>query len=627
MKRICTILFVALCAVVPAEAQPQLIKPLPPRVVGPGGLTFDLAEFLTVPGIEISDPVVQVVTPLGTFSMELLWQDAPLTVENFLSYVRDGIYRNVLVHRSVRNFVLQSGGFTATLPPVPVSTRAPVANEFRVPNTRGTVAMAKVGGNPDSATSQWFVNLADNRANLDNQNGGFTVFARVLGEGMDVVDALAGVPVYNAGAPFDELPLRDFRSEQTRVEMRNLLPIEGIYQGPFATRSSDSRAWSVALEGSVLTIRPGPEAKRPATVTVRAADRAGRVVIASFVVKGSRARRYAGVGMGPDGPVSSSLDLTPAGAYSGTLQFSPRAVWRGRGSLDLVEGNEVVAGTSPDGAAIVLAYGSGSDFVRVFFRKNGIDSASFDLHPVVWPDSSGAPSPLDRRVVNALLARGAQGYLQFRFDRLGVARVSGRLADGTTITGAVPTVTGDQVNRHRLPLAVFPSRGDTASLAGILTLSLAGEGTTLSAALGEVLDRRSLSSSATSFAVAGALWRVPDRGINALSGLPTETAYRLDFEEAALSGLPDKCDGIWPASNRPAPPQGGVVGSMKFNASSGLLTGRLVVPAAGGSGKASTLPFSGLLTGPLVDFSAAFRGGGFVSGPDGSSASWSLRAH
>lgn len=91
-------------------------------------------------------------------------------------------------------------------------TFAPVLNEPRFSNLRGTVAMAKIGGDANSATSGWFINLADNSANLDFQNGGFTVFGRVLGAGMAVADEVAALPVYNATVdpfllPWDELPL------------------------------------------------------------------------------------------------------------------------------------------------------------------------------------------------------------------------------------------------------------------------------------------------------------------------------------------------------------------------------------------------------------------------------------
>ena len=70
--------------------------------------------------------------------------------------------------------------------------RGPIKNEFKISNTRGTVAMAKLGGNPDSATCQFFINVADNGSNLDYQNGGFTVFGKVV-EGMDVADKIAVV--------------------------------------------------------------------------------------------------------------------------------------------------------------------------------------------------------------------------------------------------------------------------------------------------------------------------------------------------------------------------------------------------------------------------------------------------
>jgi peptidyl-prolyl cis-trans isomerase A (cyclophilin A) len=105
--------------------------------------------------------------------------------------------------------------------------------------------MAKLGGNVNSATSQWFVNLANNGgppANLDTTNGGFTVFGHVTGVGMTIVNAIAAVPIFNLGSPFDSLPLRNYTSGFIRVT--NLVSIAGITViSPLAfTASSDNPA-------------------------------------------------------------------------------------------------------------------------------------------------------------------------------------------------------------------------------------------------------------------------------------------------------------------------------------------------------------------------------------------------
>ena len=148
--------------------------------------------------------LVRMVTNVGPIDLQLLDQEAPRTVANFLSYVRSGAYNSSFFHRLVKGFVVQGGGVNwnaAAQPPlgaVPVGSA--IANEFSAtrPNVRGTVAMAKVDGNPDSATNQWFINLADNSANLDAQNGGFTVFGRVLSTSMATADRMAGYAVINA---------------------------------------------------------------------------------------------------------------------------------------------------------------------------------------------------------------------------------------------------------------------------------------------------------------------------------------------------------------------------------------------------------------------------------------------
>lgn len=156
-----------------------------------------------------SATIVRVDTPVGHFFVDLLEEEAPATVANFLSYVRDGSFDNSIIHRSSHGFIVQGGGFTFTDNEITeIPQKAPVANEFGLSNTRGTVAMAKIADDPDSATSQWFVNAADNAANLDDQNGGFTVFGRVLGNGMAVVDLLNSIARFNLdGGALSEIPL------------------------------------------------------------------------------------------------------------------------------------------------------------------------------------------------------------------------------------------------------------------------------------------------------------------------------------------------------------------------------------------------------------------------------------
>lgn len=156
--------------------------------------------------------IVEFQTADGNFQVNLYDNATPETVANFLNYVNNGRFTNSVIHRSVPGFIVQGGGFTydLALPLGDVPQFGPVVNEPVYANVRGTIAMAKLGGDPDSATSQWFFNLADNTANLDNQNGGFTVFGEVVGPGMDVVDAIAGLPTYDFGGATTDLPLRNY---------------------------------------------------------------------------------------------------------------------------------------------------------------------------------------------------------------------------------------------------------------------------------------------------------------------------------------------------------------------------------------------------------------------------------
>ena len=119
-----------------------------------------------------------------------------ITAQNFLKYINDNSYKDSFFHRAVNGFVLQGGGFylyedkEGLLYYDEIESKGTIKNEQGNSNQKGTIAMAKVGGDPDSATSQWFINSGDTSNNLDNQNGGFTVFGRIIGNGMKIIEEL-----------------------------------------------------------------------------------------------------------------------------------------------------------------------------------------------------------------------------------------------------------------------------------------------------------------------------------------------------------------------------------------------------------------------------------------------------
>jgi len=199
----------------PTEAQPTFIVPDDAESLS-FALTVDDGQAgvasASVTLTVVANPTVRMDTSKGEVVIELLIDEAPAASLNFLQYVEDGFYDGTVFHRVVPDFVVQGGGF---LPGGVAQTglRDPIVNEFSPDrsNLRGTVAAAKVGDDPDSATSQFFFNLADNSENLDNQNGGFTVFAHVA-DGMDVVDSIATVALNG------EIPVEDIILTQATIE-------------------------------------------------------------------------------------------------------------------------------------------------------------------------------------------------------------------------------------------------------------------------------------------------------------------------------------------------------------------------------------------------------------------------
>ena len=143
--------------------------------------------------INLERNIVKLETSKGNIVIELNEQAAPVTVRNFLGYVEAGFYDGTIFHRVIQGFMIQGGGFTEKLERK--KTLDPVVNEAKggLSNMRGTIAMAR-GPNPDSATSQFFINHSDNEFldYIDENQAGYAVFGKVT-EGMDVVDTIAAV--------------------------------------------------------------------------------------------------------------------------------------------------------------------------------------------------------------------------------------------------------------------------------------------------------------------------------------------------------------------------------------------------------------------------------------------------
>jgi len=152
------------------------------------------ALLTTLAGISNATTVL-IETSAGEIVVNLYDEATPATVTNFLSYVTGENYNDGYFHRLIPGFVVQSGGKYFTDPTdftsaQTIASKGTVVNEPIYSNVEGTIAMAKMAGDPDSATSEWFINIVDNSCNLDLQNGGFTVFGQVI-SGMEFMAAIA----------------------------------------------------------------------------------------------------------------------------------------------------------------------------------------------------------------------------------------------------------------------------------------------------------------------------------------------------------------------------------------------------------------------------------------------------
>lgn len=311
MKQTCLVAAAAFFAGIVLSAA-QNVPPVSTSQIG------DFTEYLnTQRSIDLTtvfaDPDVsngiRLNTVLGTIDLALFGQQKPITVANFLNYVNSGRYfktdptthqlASSFVHRAISSSIsiIQGGGFIGTVAPSPpagapadsaqptaVLTFPAIQNEPGISNKRGTIAMAQIGSDANSATSQWFINLTDNTAldNRENNAGPYTVFGRVV-HGMTAADAIGNTPRVNVGSPFDNLPVRNYTAGSF-IRVPNLITIPTIEEIPtlsFSANSSNANV-SATMSGTKLLIKANQVGS--ALVTVTATDLDGATASQSFTV-------------------------------------------------------------------------------------------------------------------------------------------------------------------------------------------------------------------------------------------------------------------------------------------------------------------------------------------------------
>jgi uncharacterized protein (TIGR03437 family) len=323
-------------------------------------------------------PQVRFKTNIGDIDVTLFPDSAPLTVANFLNYVNKGAYTSSIIHRSVPGFIIQGGGFQLVGgSPAPIASDAAVTNEYKISNTRGTIAMAKLDGNPNSATNQWFFNLVDNASNLDNANGGFTVFGKISNpNGLTTMDAIAKLPIQNLGAPLDTVPYSgtsyvtvntisyipqataaavqdaaSFAPANLGVTAGQLIVIYGQSLGP-----ADLTTLTLDSQGKVSTFLAGTRVLINGTAAPVIYASVGQVSV--VVPQNVAGRNSANVVMEYQGIQSAGFPL-PVVASNPAI-FTLNSSGKGDGAIQRFPAYDVISGTNPARAGdVLIVYGEG----------------------------------------------------------------------------------------------------------------------------------------------------------------------------------------------------------------------------------------------------------------------------
>ncbi len=272
---------------VPEPVAPSVVTPFAGQTLRKNAtpLQVDLTGRFNDPDVTQAS---RIVYNTGTVDLIYYPDAAPASVANFQGYISRGDYLNSIIHRvpNTSKFVVQGGGYKAAAGTPSITRAAAVVNEPEITNTRGTVAMAKLGSDPNSATCEYFFNLADNASNLNGQNEGFTVFARVAGNGMTVVDGIYDLPNKDYSSVNSvltncpvTLPAPAAFDPASLVKIISIGPVNLL---SYTVQSSAPAVCTATLEGTKLTLTP--LAAGTAIITVTAKDLDNLTAAPTFTV-------------------------------------------------------------------------------------------------------------------------------------------------------------------------------------------------------------------------------------------------------------------------------------------------------------------------------------------------------
>jgi cyclophilin family peptidyl-prolyl cis-trans isomerase len=440
---------------------------VPPAVAGAAGTDFsvDLSNYVDDPAI---DTQVRFKTDLGDIDLQLFDSEKPISVANFLKYVREGRYDGTIVHRVTKLetdglAVIQGGGFGPFLrtgpedEPQHIPTDAPIQNEAAVApilsNLRGTIAYARTS-DPNSATSEWFINTADNSAALDvgssSNPDGFAVFGEVINNTIGVADTIQQLPVFQLGGALQATPLRNVTPQQQQALVENFIRLTAgtLPKLTYQVSSSNPSVVTPTVVDNALRLQYGPSTGT-ADVTVISTDAQGQSVTQTFTATATEAPQLAVTLGGTSG--AQSVTFTDADGTASTVSLrgpgTATVTLDGTGLTQATNRGRVTVTGAPAGITSVAITGaSAATALTVNGRGgNGVVNLGGLTSDAALKSLAGKPAAL----TGALSVTGAVGKLDLGNTTNATITLGGAATDkpgvvtlgdaaGTAITSSAP---------------------------------------------------------------------------------------------------------------------------------------------------------------------------------------------